>query len=40
MRLQHQQALQLPDAVHDFTTASDLPVPLLLLRILGSAPSM
>lgn len=40
MRLQHQQGLQLVDAVHDFTTATDLPVPILLLRILGSAPSI
>ncbi|MFJ8637212.1 NACHT domain-containing protein [Streptomyces sp. NPDC093568] len=40
MRLQRQQALQLPDAVHDFTTATDLPVPILLLRILASAPRM
>ncbi|MGW2016644.1 NACHT domain-containing protein [Streptomyces sp. NPDC001927] len=40
MRLQHQQGLQLADAVHDFTTATDLPVPILLLRILGSAPGI
>ncbi|WP_148305710.1 hypothetical protein [Streptomyces collinus] len=32
------QALQLLDAVHDFTTATDLPVPILLLRSLASAP--
>ncbi|MFE9127389.1 NACHT domain-containing protein [Streptomyces sp. NPDC007148] len=40
MRLQHQQRLQLADSVHDFTTATDLPVPVLLLRILGSAPGI
>ncbi|MCX5262010.1 hypothetical protein OOK27_49155 [Streptomyces canus] len=35
-RLHRQQALQLPDAVHDFVTATDVPVPALLLRILQS----
>lgn len=36
-RLHRQQALDLPDAVHDFTTATDLSVPVILLRILGLA---
>ncbi|MCZ4510025.1 NACHT domain-containing protein [Streptomyces sp. ActVer] len=35
-RLHRQQGLQLPDAVHDFVTATDVPVPALLLRILQS----
>ncbi|WP_371599974.1 NACHT domain-containing protein [Streptomyces sp. NBC_00564] len=35
-RLHRQQTVGLPDVVHDFTTATDLPVPVILLRILGS----
>ncbi|MFD9196060.1 NACHT domain-containing protein [Streptomyces phaeochromogenes] len=35
-RLHRQQSLQLPDAVHDFVTARDVPAPVVLLRILQS----
>jgi hypothetical protein len=35
-RLHRQQGLQLPDAVHDFVTATDVSVPALLLRMLQS----
>jgi hypothetical protein len=35
-RLHRQQDLPLPDAVHDFVTATDVSVPALLLRILQS----
>jgi hypothetical protein len=35
-RLHRQQVLLLPDAVHDFVTGTNVPVPALLLRILQS----